>query len=211
MGVEYAEKNSVGFGGLGHTGLCLMAAAYLLAVKRDDPQGVFPGITSALSSFIAAVPGLITAMVLLVIGTAAAFGWVLAFNQVPAQLFELLRSLSDNPLVLLLIINVILLFLGTFMDMSPLIVITTPIFLPVVTSLGMDPVQFGIVLMINLGLGLVTPPVGSVLFVGCAVAKIPIEQTLKSIWPFYIALLVALLLVTYVPAFSMTLPSLFLS
>jgi len=109
----------------------------------------------------------------------------------------------------LLLINVILLFLGTFMDMAPLIMITTPIFLPIVTRLGMDPVQFGIVLMINLGIGLVTPPVGSVLFVGCAVAKIRIEDTVKSIWPFYLALLAAVLLVTYVPAISMTLPGLF--
>ncbi|WP_420346724.1 TRAP transporter large permease [Pelagibius sp.] len=149
-----------------------------------------------------------TAMVLLVIGSAAAFGWLLALNQVPAQLFDLLQAISQNPLVILLIINIILLFLGTFMDMSPLIVITTPIFLPVVQQLGMDPVQFGIVLMINLGIGLVTPPVGSVLFVGCAVAKIRIEETVRTIWPFYLALLVALVLVTYVPAVSMTLPNL---
>ncbi|WP_299399961.1 TRAP transporter large permease [Pelagibius sp.] len=149
-----------------------------------------------------------TAMVLLVIGSAAAFGWLLALNQVPAQLFDLLQAISQNPLVILLIINIILLFLGTFMDMSPLIVITTPIFLPVVQQLGMDPVQFGIVLMINLGIGLVTPPVGSVLFVGCAVAKIRIEETVRTIWPFYLALLVALVLVTYIPAVSMTLPNL---
>ena len=145
-----------------------------------------------------------------VLGTAAAFGWLLAFNQVPERLFELLQTMSDNPLVILLLINCILLFLGTFMDMSPLIIITTPIFLPVVTALGMDPIQFGIVMMINLGLGLVTPPVGSVLFVGCAVGKIPIESTIKTIWPFYLALLAALLLVTYIPAVSMTLPRLFL-
>jgi len=149
-----------------------------------------------------------TAIVLLVIGAAAAFGWLLAINQVPARLFHLLQAFSDNKYVLLLLINVILLFLGTFMDMAPLIMITTPIFLPIVTRLGMDPVQFGIVLMINLGIGLVTPPVGSVLFVGCAVAKIRIEDTIKSIWPFYLALLAAVLLVTYVPAISMTLPGL---
>ncbi len=148
-----------------------------------------------------------TAIVLLIIGTASAFGWLLALNQVPALLFAALQTLSDNPYVILLLINLILLFLGTFMDMSPLIVITTPIFLPIVQELGMDPVQFGIVLMINLGIGLVTPPVGSVLFVGCAVAKIPIEATLKTIWPFYIALFAALMLVTYVPAVSMTLPN----
>ncbi len=150
-----------------------------------------------------------TAMVLFIIGAASAFAWLLALNQVPAQLFALLQSLSSNPLVILLIINVILLFLGTFMDMSPLIVITTPIFLPVVQKLGMDPVQFGVLLMINLGIGLVTPPVGSVLFVGCAVAKIPIEATIRTIWPFYLALFAALMAVTYIPAISMTLPRLF--
>jgi len=146
---------------------------------------------------------------LLIIGTASAFAWLLALNQVPAQLYALLQSASSNPLVILLIINVILLFLGTFMDMSPLIVITTPIFLPVVQQLGMDPVQFGIMLMINLGIGLVTPPVGSVLFVGCAVAKIPIEATIRTIWPFYLALFAALMAVTYFPAISMTLPRLY--
>ena len=116
-----------------------------------------------------------------------------------------------NPLVIMLMVNIILLFLGTFMDMAPLIIICTPIFLPVMQQLGMDPIQFGIVMMINLGIGLVTPPVGTVLFVGCAVGKIAIEQTVKSIWPFYLALLMALLLVTYIPAFSMLLPNLLLN
>jgi len=244
------------------TGLCLMVAAYVVAIRRGYPRDAFPGLRAILRSAVDALPGLVTAViiiggvlsgvftatessaiaviyavlvtaffyrsltfeafltatrnavrttaiVLLVIGTAAAFGWLLALNQVPARLFELLQTISDNRYVLLLIINVILLFLGTFMDMAPLIVITTPIFLPIVEELGMDPIQFGIILMINLGIGLVTPPVGSVLFVGCAVAKIRIEDTLRSIWPFYLALLAAVLLVTYVPALSMTLPDLF--
>jgi len=244
------------------TGICLMLAAYAVAVKRGYPRDEFPGVAELVRTFFGALPGLITAIiivggvlsgvftatessaiaviyailvtaffyrslsleafvtatknavkttaiVLLVIGTAAAFGWLLALNQVPAKLFDLLQAISDNKYVLLLIINLILLFLGTFMDMSPLIVITTPIFLPIVKQLGMDPVQFGILLMINLGIGLVTPPVGSVLFVGCAVAKIRIEDTIRSIWPFYLALLAAVLLVTYIPAVSMTLPELF--
>ena len=151
-----------------------------------------------------------TAMVLLIIGTAASFAWLLALNQVPARLFELLKSISDNPYVIILMINAILLFLGTFMDMSPLIIICTPIFLPVVKNLGMDPVQFGIILMINLGIGLVTPPVGSVLFVGCAVGKVRIEDTVKTIWPFYGAMVLALLLVTYLKPISMFLPELLL-
>ena len=109
----------------------------------------------------------------------------------------------------LLIINVILLCLGTFMDMSPLIVITTPILLPVVMEVGVDPVHFGIIMMLNLGIGLVTPPVGSVLFVGAAVGKIPVESAVKTIWPFYCALIAALLVITFVPAISLTLPGLF--
>ena len=244
------------------TGICLMIAAYVIAVRRGYPSEAFPGFRYLAVTFAAALPGMMTAIiivggvlsgiftatesssiaviyalcvtvfvyrsltwrkfvvatanavrttaiVLLVIGMASAFGWLLALNQVPALLFDLLEGISDNPIVILLIINLILLFLGTFMDMSPLILITTPIFLPIVQKLGMDPVQFGIVLMINLGIGLVTPPVGSVLFVGCAVAKIRIEDTLKTIWPFYLALLFALIVVTYIPAVSMTLPNLF--
>lgn len=144
-----------------------------------------------------------TSMVLLIIGTATAFGWLLALTEVPLKLSGLLLSVSENPLVILLIINVILLLLGTFMDMSPLIMITTPVFLPVATSLGMDPIQFGIMLILNLGMGLVTPPIGSVLFVGCAVGGIKLEDSLKSIWPFYFAFLVVLMLVTYVPELSL--------
>jgi len=107
-----------------------------------------------------------------------------------------------------LLINIVLLLLGTFMDMAPLIIITTPIFLPMATDLGMHPVQFGIMLLLNLGIGLVTPPVGSVLFVGCAIGKIPIERTVRTIWPFYGALLLALAAVIYVPELSLWLPTL---
>lgn len=151
----------------------------------------------------------ITAMVLLIIGSATAFGYVLAILETPTQLANLITTLTDNPILILLIINIMLLVLGTFMDMSPLIVITTPILLPVVQKIGMDPVHFGIVMMLNLGIGLVTPPVGSVLFVGSAVGKIPVEQTVKTIWPFYGALVAALLVITYVPGLSMWLPGLF--
>ena len=151
-----------------------------------------------------------TALVLLVIGAAGAFGWMLAVTEVPVKLSETLLAISDDPLVILLIVNLILLMLGTFMDMSPLIVICTPIFLPVATAIGMDPVQFGIVLIVNLGIGLVTPPVGSVLFVGCAIGKIRIEDAAKTIWPFYLAFLVVLGLVTYWPGVTLSLPALFL-
>ena len=106
-------------------------------------------------------------------------------------------------------INIVLLFLGTFMDMAPLIIITTPIFLPVVMAYGVDPVHFGVILILNLGIGLCTPPVGAVLFVACAVAKIPIWTAMRSIWPFYGAAIVVLGLVTYIPAISLWLPSVF--
>lgn len=149
-----------------------------------------------------------TAMVMLIIGSAAAFGWLLALLEAPEQLAALLQTLTDNPILILLLINLILLILGTFMDMAPLIVITSPIFLPVAMATGMDPVQFGIMMMLNLGIGLVTPPVGSVLFVGCAVGKIKVEEAVRTIWPFYLALFAALMAITFVPALTLTLPGL---
>ena len=243
-------------------GLALMAVTYLVAVKRGYPSGSFPGWRPLLAAFVRALPGLLsaiiivggilsgvftatessaiavvytvlvavfvyrsldwskfvaatqnavktTAIVMLIIAAASAFGWLMAVAEVPLRMSEALLSISENPLVLLLIINIILLILGTFMDMAPLIIITTPIFLPVATALGMDPVQFGVVLILNLGIGLVTPPVGAVLFVGCAVGGIPIERSLRSIWPFYFAMIAVLLLVTAFPELSLALPNLF--
>ncbi|MEO1089883.1 MAG: TRAP transporter large permease [Pseudomonadota bacterium] len=149
-----------------------------------------------------------TSMVMILIGCASAFGYLLALYQVPELLTSSLLSISQNPFMILLMINLMLLMLGMIMDMAALILICTPIFLPIATQLGMDPVQFGIMLLMNLGLGLCTPPVGSCLFVGCAVGKVPIEAAVRSIWPFYIAMLVALLAVTFVPAISMGLPNL---
>lgn len=150
-----------------------------------------------------------TAMVMLVIGTGNSVGWLLALHQLPLQAVEFLGGLSSEPWVILLTINIMLLLLGTVMDMAPLILICTPIFLPVVKALGMDPVHFGMLMMINLGLGLITPPVGSVLFVGCAIGRIGIEQAMKSVLPFYLALFAALMLVTYVPEISLWLPRVF--
>ncbi|SMF37351.1 TRAP transporter, DctM subunit [Azospirillum oryzae] len=163
------------------------------------------------SDFVAATMGAVrtTAMVLLVIGAAASFGWLLALLQVPTAMVNLMQGISDNPYVIFLLINVVLMVLGCFMDMSPLIIITTPIFLPVITAFGMDPVHFGVVLVLNLGIGLCTPPVGSVLFVGCAVGRIPIMQAVRTIWPFYVACVVALALVTYIPSISLFLPRMF--
>jgi tripartite ATP-independent transporter DctM subunit len=150
-----------------------------------------------------------TAMVLLVIGCASAFGWLMAFLQVPQAMIGAMQTVSDNPIIILLLINIILLALGTFMDMAPLIIICTPIFLPVVKAFGIDPVHFGVVLILNAGIGLNTPPVGSVLFVGCAVGGITIGEAMKTIWPFLGASVAVLLLITYVPAFTLWLPSLF--
>jgi tripartite ATP-independent transporter DctM subunit len=150
-----------------------------------------------------------TAMVLLVIGTAAAFGWLMAFLQVPAQTVAFMKSITNDPVVMLLLINVILLFLGTFMDMAPMIIILTPILLPVVKAFGVDPIHFGVILILNAGIGLNTPPVGSVQFVACAIGKVSIGESMKTIWPFYGASVLVLLLVTYVPGFSLWLPALF--
>ncbi|EAS48419.1 TRAP-T family transporter, DctM [Aurantimonas manganoxydans SI85-9A1] len=167
--------------------------------------------TLSFASFVEATLGAVrtTAMVLLIIGAAAAFGWLLAYLRVPAELVAFMKSVSDNPIVILLMVNIMLLGLGTFMDMSPLIIITTPIFLPVVTAYGVDPVQFGVIMVLNLGIGLCTPPVGAVLFVGCAIGRISVWQAMRTIWPFYGAALLVLGLVTYVPAVSLWLPSLF--
>ncbi|MGB3167601.1 MAG: TRAP transporter large permease [Alteraurantiacibacter sp.] len=149
------------------------------------------------------------AMVMFIIAAATAFGFALALLEVPAALAGLIGVMTDNPLLTLLIINVMLLLLGTFMDMAPLIVITTPIFLPVAMASGVDPVHFGIIMMLNLGIGLVTPPVGSVLFVGSAVGKVPIAEMVRTIWPFYMTLIAALILVSYIPVLSLWLPSAF--
>lgn len=244
------------------TAALLMFVAWIVAVRRGYPRGVFPGLRVFARAFAVAVPGLmaaviimggiisgvftatessaiaviytivigafayrslgwtkfveasiqsvkIAAMVLLIIGSATAFGYVLAILETPTRLAELITTATDNPIVILLIINIMLLLLGTFMDMAPLIVITTPILLPVVEKIGMDPVHFGVVMMLNLGIGLVTPPVGSVLFVGSAVGRVPVEETVKTIWPFYGALIAALLVITYVPALSLALPGAF--
>ncbi len=149
-----------------------------------------------------------TSMVMILIACAGAFAYMLTFYQVPDKTIALLTGLTENPILILLMINVVLLILGMIMDMAALILICTPIFLPVAQSLGIDPIQFGMILLVNLGLGLCTPPVGSCLFVGCAVGKLPMETAVRTIWPFYLAIFVALMLITFIPAISMTLPNL---
>lgn len=150
-----------------------------------------------------------TAMVLLIIGTAAAFSWLMAFLKVPAALVAWMQTISDNPILILLMLNLIMLVLGTFMDMGPTIIITTPIFLPVAVAYGIDPVHFGVIMILNYGIGLNTPPVGGVQFVACAVGKISVWEAMRSIWPFYGAGVAVLMLVTYIPALSLWLPAAF--
>jgi tripartite ATP-independent transporter DctM subunit len=146
------------------------------------------------------------AMVMMVIGFAAGFGYLMAIMQVPAKATQLFLAMTDNKYVMLLLINILLLLLGTFMDMAPMILICTPIMLPIVKALGVDPVHFGMIMLLNLGIGLITPPVGPTLFVGCAIGKVTMEEVSRELWPFYGAMCVALLIITYVPAISLWLP-----
>jgi tripartite ATP-independent transporter DctM subunit len=149
------------------------------------------------------------AIVMILIGFAAAFGYIMTLMMIPQQITAAFTTISKEPWVILLMINLLLLLLGTLMDMAPLILIMTPILLPVVTSIGVDPVHFGMIMMVNLGMGLITPPVGAVLFVGAAIAKLPIEQVTRALLPFFAAMLLVLGLVTYVPAISLWLPRAF--
>ncbi|MBC8120086.1 MAG: TRAP transporter large permease, partial [Burkholderiaceae bacterium] len=148
------------------------------------------------------------AMVMLLIGFSVAFGYMMALMQIPAKVTAFFLSISDNKYVFLLLVNILLLLLGTFMDLAPMLLICTPIFLPVIAKFGIDPVHFGMIMILNLGIGLITPPVGPTLFVGCAIGKVSMEQVSKELWPFYGAMCFALLLVTYIPAISLWLPGL---
>lgn len=163
------------------------------------------------------LPGIImksvrtTAIVLLLVSTSIGLSWIMSYENIPQNVSEALLNLSNNPFVILLIINLILLFVGIFMDMTPAVLIFTPIFLPVVvTQLGMDPIHFGIIMVLNLCVGLCTPPVGSVLFIGCSVTGIKIEKVIKPLIPIFVAMIVVLLLVTYIPKLSLWLPNLLL-
>lgn len=242
--------------------ICLAAVSYIVAVKRGYASETFPGFLILFQSFIAALPGLMTAfiiiggvlsgvftvtesgafgtiyaflitiivyraltwekfklavvnsvkttsMVMILIACSGAFAYMLTFYQVPEKMSSFMIGVSDNPIVILLMINLMLLLLGMIMDMAALLLICTPIFLPIAVSIGVDPYQFGMIMLMNLGLGLCTPPVGSCLFVGCAVGNVRLEDAVKTIWPFYIGILIALLLITFVPAISLTIPNLF--
>jgi len=145
-------------------------------------------------------------IVMILIGFAASFGYIMTLMQIPLKITALLTTLSDNRYVILAMINIMLLVLGTLMDMAPLILILTPVLLPVAKAIGIDPVHFGMIMMVNLGIGLITPPVGAVLFVGSAVAKLRIEEVVRAMGPFFVILLAVLILVTYLPAISLWLP-----
>lgn len=148
-----------------------------------------------------------TAMVLLLVAACTGLSWIMSFENIPQTVSSGLLSISSDPIVILLIINIILLFVGIFMDMTPAVLIFTPIFLPIVTQqLGMDPVHFGIMMVLNLCVGLCTPPVGSVLFVGCSVAKLRIDQVIRPLIPMFIAMIIVLMLVTFIPSISLIVP-----
>ena len=147
-----------------------------------------------------------TAIVMFLVASSVAMSWLLAFNNIPTQVAEALLAISDNPLIILLIINLVLLLVGSFMDMTPAVLIFTPIFLPAAVEMGITPLHFGIIMVLNLSIGLCTPPVGSVLFVSCAVAKTSIHNIIRPLLPMYAAMLVVLLLVTYIPGISEALP-----
>ena len=148
-----------------------------------------------------------TTVVMLIIGASSVLSFVLSFTGLPAAISKMVLGISDNKYVLLLILNIFLLIVGTFMDMAPALLIFTPIFLPIVRTFGMSDVQFGVMMVMNLAVGTITPPVGNVLFVGCSLAKQRLENVMKSLVPFFVAIFISLMLVTYVPALSEWLPT----
>ncbi len=150
-----------------------------------------------------------TAIVLLLVATCIGLSWIMAYENIPQNVSAGLLGISDNPIIILLLINLILLIVGVFMDMTPAVLIFTPIFLPIVTNMGVDPTHFGIIMVLNLSVGLCTPPVGSVLFIGCSVANIKIDKVIKPLLPMFLAMVVVLMMVTYIPKISLWLPQIF--
>jgi TRAP-type C4-dicarboxylate transport system permease large subunit len=148
-----------------------------------------------------------TGIVMLLVATSIGLSWIMAYENIPQNVSEGLLSVSSNPFIILLMINMILLVVGVFMDMTPAVLIFTPIFLPIVTAMGVDPIHFGIIMVLNLSVGLCTPPVGSVLFIGCSVAGLSIDKVVKPLLPMFIAMFIVLMLVTYFPQISLWLPA----
>ena len=180
---------------------CLYAFIITFFVYREIPLKKFIGILYASLKTLSMVMSLIAA--------ASAFGWLLAYLKIPAAATQALLTVTENKVLLLLLINLLLIILGTIMDMAPLILITTPILYPVVVgALGMSPIQFGVMLILNLGIGLTTPPVGSALFVGCAIGKVSIEDATKGMLPMYVMMIIVLMLVTFIPDLVMFIPNL---
>ena len=177
---------------------CVYAFIVTMFIYRDYKWRDLPRLMHAMVKTVA--------MVMILIGFSAAFGYLMALMQVPAKMSAFVLGVTQNKYVMLSMLNVLLLVLGTFMDMAPMILICTPILLPLVMKFGVDPVHFGLILMVNAGIGLITPPVGPSLFVGCAIGKVSIEEVSKELWPFYAAMIAALLIVTYVPAATLWLP-----
>src|SRR5438876_966709 len=179
---------------------CIYAFLVTMFVYRDCKWSQLPHLVHRTVKTVA--------MVMMLIGFSVAFGYLMALMQLPAKATAFFLTLPDNKYVMLMLVNILLLALGTFMDLAPMLLICTPILLPMMIKLGVDPVHFGMIMLINLGIGLITPPVGPTLFVGCAIGKVTIEQVSKELWPFYGAMCMALLIITYVPAISLWLPSL---
>jgi tripartite ATP-independent transporter DctM subunit len=179
---------------------CVYAFLVTLFVYRDYKWRDLPHLIHRVVKTVA--------MVMMLIGFSVAFGYMMAIMQIPAKMTQFFLGISENKYVFLMLVNILLLLLGTFMDLAPMLLICTPIFMPVILKLGIDPVHFGMIMILNLGIGLITPPVGPTLFVGCAVGKVTMEQVSKELWPFYGAMCFALLLVTYIPAISLWLPGL---
>jgi tripartite ATP-independent transporter DctM subunit len=179
---------------------CVYAFLVTFLVYRDYKWSELPHLIHRVVKTVA--------MVMMLIGFSVAFGYMMAIMQIPAKVTQFFLGISENKYVFLLLVNILLLLLGTFMDLAPMLLICTPIFMPVILKLGIDPVHFGMIMILNLGIGLITPPVGPTLFVGCAIGKVTMEQVSKELWPFYGAMCLALLLVTYIPAISLWLPGL---
>lgn len=176
---------------------CLLLTWFYKEIAFKDLPAIFLGSVGT------------TAIVMLLIGTSMSMSWIMAYENIPQNITAALLSISDSKFVVLLIINLTLLFVGIFMDMTPAVLIFTPIFLPVVTEMGMDPTHFGIVMVLNLCIGLCTPPVGSVLFVGVSIAGTSIQKVIRPLMPLFIAMLVSLMLITYFPELSLWLPRMF--
>jgi tripartite ATP-independent transporter DctM subunit len=179
---------------------CIWAFCVTMFIYRDYRWRDLPGLVHRTLKTVA--------MVMTLIAMASSFGYVMALMQMPAIITKFFLSVSSDKYVILMLINFMLLVLGCLMDMAPLILICTPILLPVVMKFGVDPVHFGMIMLLNLGIGLLTPPVGAVLFVGCAIGKVKLEEVMRGIWPFYGVMLAVLMLVTFIPALSLWLPAL---